>query len=159
MNSLIKVAAVLIIAVSFAACEKTNNPVTPSSLDKANIQVSSVAQSGTFEITFPDARSTAEPASLSGTIYFRFDDATSTYKYSGTFNNKDQDKYYQNIENTGRFERKGDIINLIDNPVTHSSTSISSLYLNGDYQYSERGNQIIIEGESQLGHIMIVLNQ
>jgi hypothetical protein len=153
-----RAAVILIIAVSFAACEKTNNPVTPSSLDRANIQVSAIAHAGTFEITIPDARSTGEPATLSGSIYFQFDDAASTYKYSGTFTNSGLDKF-KYLQNTGRFESKGDYINLIDNPISQSTDTQTSLYLNGDYHYSERGNQIIIEGDSQVGHIMIILNQ
>jgi hypothetical protein len=158
MNSLIKGALLFIVAVSLAACEKTNNPVDPSSLGRTNISVSAIPQSGSFEITVPDSRISTMPATLSGSILFKFDDATSTYKYTGTYNSPEIDKLGY-LEDTGTFKSKGDYINLIDDPIAESSNMHSGLFLYGDYHYSEQGNQIIIEGECNLGHIRILLNQ
>lgn len=158
MNSIIKCALLFMVAISLAACEKANNPVDPSSLDRSNMSMSSLPQSGTFEITVPDSRASTMPATLSGSILFKFDDAASTYKYTGTYNSAEVVKS-RYLEDTGTFESKGDYINLIDDPIAQSSDIRSGLFLNGDYHYSEHGNLIVIEGECNLGHIRILLNQ
>lgn len=155
VKTLIKLAVVFIIAISFAACEKAVNPVTPTSLDKTASEFSAFAQSGTFEITIPDSR-VINNKPLSGYINFYFDDAASTYKYEGRIISEvDKDSRY--FENTGKFERKGDYIKLIDNPVLQAARLTLDLY--GDYKYEQRGSQITIEGESKLGHIKIVLSK
>ncbi len=155
MKKLVKLAAVFLIAISFAACEKAVNPVSPTSLDKTASQITSLSQTGTIEITTPDSRAIASQP-LTGYINFYFDDAASTYKYDGRIIS-DVDKYSRNIGNTGKFERRGDYIKLVDNPIVQADQMGLDLY--GDYQYMQRGNEVIIEGESSLGHIKIVLSK
>ncbi len=155
MKTIIKLAVVFMIAISFAACEKAVNPVSPSSLDKTASDAAALTQAGTFEITTPDSRA-IDPQPLSGYINFYFDEATSTYKYDGRIISE-IDKDSRNIGNTGTFQRKGDYIKLVDNSIVQADRMGLDLY--GDFQYMERGSQVIIEGESTLGHIKIVLSK
>lgn len=161
MKTLIKAAAFFIVAISLAACQKAVNPVSPSSLTKPNIQSSSDSHYGTIEYT-PDSKSSTEVVPFSGTIYFTFDYASSTYKYDAMFDKTGQDSYVREtsagIKGEGNFERQGTSINLVDAPTVDTSPLQVDFRLDGDYHYSQSGNQIIIEGKNSLGYVKIVLD-
>jgi len=157
MKNLIKGAALLILAVTFAACQQAADPVSPVSLDKSSTKLTDEPTTGTFEITFPDSRATDQKGIISGSIYFKFDEAASAYKYKGRINTPSETIHSGTFENTGTFTRKGDYINLIDDPVATATSERQTLHLNGDFQYTVRGPQTIIEGNTKIGHLKIVL--
>ncbi len=160
MKNLIKGTAFLILAITFAACQQVSDPVSPVSLDKNNAHLSTEAgtRTGTFEITLPSYRAADEPATIMGSISFRFDDAASVYKYRGSIITPSRYIYSGTFENTGAFERKGNYISLIDNPVTEETPGLRTLYLNGNFYYIVRGTQTIIEGDTKMGHLKIILD-
>lgn len=156
MKNLIRGAVLLIIAVTFAACQQAADPVSPVSVDKS-LQVSDAEGTGTFEITVPDARASDPSGTISGSIYFVFDEAAGSYKYKGTILTRSASTNSGTFENTGTFVQKGDIINLVDNPVIETISGTHTLELNGDFQYTVSGSRTVIEGDSRIGHIKIVL--
>jgi len=161
MKILIKAAALFIVAISLAACEKAVNPVSPTSMNKPNVQSTSDSHYGTIEYS-PDSKSSTELVPLSGSIYFVFDYATSTYKYDAMFDRAGQDSYAREtsagIRGEGNFERQGTSITLADAPTVETSPQQINFRLDGDYHYSQNGNQIIIEGKNGTGYVKIVLD-
>ncbi len=160
MKNVIKGMTFLFLAVMFAACQQTYDPVSAVSMDKNNIQSSEEAGTGigTFELTFPDARAADQTGPVTGSIKFEFDDASSVYKYAGQLSSRTREVNSGAFSSTGTFQRAGDYIHLVDNPVISNESGIHSLYLNGDYHYTVRGTQTIIEGETKIGHLKIVLD-
>jgi hypothetical protein len=158
MKNVIMGTALLILAITIAACQQAANPVSPVSLNKNNIQATDAANNGTLEITSPDSRTFNQSGILTGSIYFEFDNATSSYKYRGSINTPATTANSYIFENTGKFEISGDNIKLIDNPLTENRPGIQSLYLNGDFHYNVQGMETTIEGDSPIGHIKIILH-
>ncbi len=157
MKNLIKGAALLILAVTFAACQQAADPVSVVSLNKNNTNYTDEHTTGTFEITYYDSRATEQKGVISGSINFTFDEATSTYQYKGRIDTPAEVVQSETIENTGTFTRKGDYIQLLDNPLPAAISEMQTLHLNGDFQYTVRGTQTIIEGETMNGHLKIIL--
>ncbi len=157
MKNLIKGAVLLLLTISFAACQQATDPVSPVSMDKSNVDMLTQTGSGTFQITFTDARASVKSKSIAGTISFEFDNTASRYKYDGRINSE-SDSRSGIFVNTGTFERKGDFINLVDDPEINSITNSQTLGLNGDFHYTVRGTQTIIEGDTNQGHLKIILD-
>ena len=176
MKIILRTAVVLIAAISFVACQKVDNPVAPSPMNKTstinstvntgnlypkseNLDMGRLNLSGTFEIYPPEMPNSDVMATMIGHISFHFNNAESTYDYNGVFDNQESDTQPLAIVNSGKFRRKSDYIYLTDNNITGSNTDHTGLFLNGQYSYTERGNLIIIEGQSKMGHIRIEFNQ
>jgi hypothetical protein len=159
MKILLKFAVLIIIAISFAACEKANNPVAPTSFSKTESQILSGTHSGTFEIISPNTATMAGSSTITGTITFDFDDLTSTYKYNGTIGNTDANETARNIYDTGKYEKKGDTVKLVDDPRAETTVGLDYLYLDGIYNFAQDANKISIQGDSELGRILITLYQ
>ncbi len=160
MKNLIKGAALLFLAITFAACQQAADPVSPDQMGK-NLQQADAAGTGTgtFEITLLSSSISDPSGTLAGTINFRFDDATSRYKYKGAIKSTSIETRPGIFEGTGTFVRRGDYINLIDDQTVEAeSAGIHSLYLNGDFRYIVTGTKTIIEGDTRTGHLKITLD-
>lgn len=158
MKIFIKAAALFIVAISLAACQKAENPVAPSTLNKSNSRASTVIRNGTFEIMYPSTGISGRPSTVSGTITFSFDYLASTYKYEGQFSGSPIDNYSSRLQGSGKFDRMGDNITLSNYPVVRTTPEDYYLTFDGKYQYTESSDQIVIEGNTNLGYIKIVLN-
>lgn len=176
MKIILRTAVVLIAAISFVACQKADNPVAPSPLNKTstinstvstnnlynkseNLDLGRLNLSGTFVIYPPEMPNSDVTATMIGHISFYFNNAESTYDYSGIFDNQESDLQPKVISNSGKFRRKGDYIYLTDDILTGLHPDQTGLFLNGQYSYTERGNLVIIEGQSKMGHIRIEFDQ
>jgi opacity protein-like surface antigen len=158
MKIFVKAAALFIVAISFAACQKAENPVSPSTINKSTTRASTVVYNGTFEIMHPETGISGTFSAVSGTIIFSFDYAASTYKYDGQFSGSQADNYSSRLQGSGKFEMMGDNIKLSNYPAIRTTLEDYSLIFNGKYQYIEHGDQIIIKGDTDIGYITIVLN-
>ncbi len=159
MKQLVKFVLLLLVAISFAACEKASNPVSPNSLNKQNLQALDGVYSGTFALSTRNGEVVDHPESATGSIVFTFNYSNSTYKYSGTFDSASQIDYIKTIKDSGKFLRKGDTIIMRDNPLAITDLRAhTSLNLEGDYKISTQGNKTLIEGLTKDGNIKIVLD-
>lgn len=158
MKIFIKATALFIVAISLAACQKADNPVAPSPLNKSTMRAPTVVHNGTFEIMYPATGIAGRPSTVTGTITFSFDNAAGTYKYDGQFSGSPVDNYSSRLQGNGKFDRIGNNIELSNYPVVRTTPEDYYLTFNGKYQYTKRGDQISIKGDTNLGYITIVLN-
>lgn len=150
MKTVLNVLIIVLATLSFAACEKANNPVSPASIDKP-----AQNYSGTFEVTYKDYKNSARTVSLSGTINFDF--STDTYSYNGVVLNTDNELSGP-VHDVGTYKIRGNTIEMYDNASKQMNPAWQpSLYLSGTYDY-RRDTALTIDGEGQYGSVRIVLN-
>jgi hypothetical protein len=151
MKKVMSVLIVLLTALSFAACEKANNPVTPNAVDKI-----SQSTNGTFEVTFKDYRNSPRDVSMTGDIDFNF--YKSTYSYNAVV--RTDNEIDQSLHDSGTYRISGNSIEMQDNAAMMMGARWqSSLYLSGTYSYKETDSKIIIEGEGEYGTVKLVINR
>lgn len=150
MKTVLNLFIIVVAAFTFAACEKANNPVSASSVDK---QVQNY--SGTFEVTYKDYKNTSQAASFSGTLNLNF--STNTYTYEGVLVSSDN-QLSQPVHDMGTYSIRGNNIEMYDNATKQMNPIWQpSLYLSGIYDYRNGNDQVTINGEGQYGTIRIVL--
>ena len=150
MKTVLNLFIVILAAFTFAACEKANNPVSASSVDK---QVQNY--SGTFEVTFKDYKNSSRTASFSGTLNLNF--STTTYTYEGVLVSSDN-QLSQPVHDMGTYSIRANGIEMYDNATKQMNPIWQpSLYLSGIYDYRNGNDQVTINGEGQYGTIRIVL--
>lgn len=151
MKKVMSILIVLLTALSFAACEKANNPVTPNTVDKT-----SQSTNGTFEVTYKDYRNSSSDVSMTGDIEFNFD--TNTYSYNALVSTDNE--LGQSLHDSGTYRISDNTIEMQDNAaLMMGSQWLPSLYLSGTYSYRETDNQIIIEGDGAYGSVKLVINR
>jgi hypothetical protein len=150
MKPVLNIFIVILAALSFAACEKASNPVSPVSVDKT-----AQNNSGTFEVTYKDYKNSSRTVSLSGTINFNF--GTDTYSYDGVIVSTDNELSGP-VHDNGTYVIRGNYIEMFDNAAKQMNPVWQpSLYLSGTYTY-RRDTQVTIDGEGEYGSIRIILN-
>lgn len=151
MKKVMSVLIVLLTALSFAACEKANNPVTPNTVDKISQNTN-----GTFEVTFKDYRNATHDVSMTGDISFSF--GTNTYSYDAVVNSDNE--LDQSLHDSGTYRQSGNTIEMQDNAAKMLGAKWQpSLYLSGTYSYRETDTQIVIQGEGEYGSVKLVINR
>ena len=153
MKTMMNLFVLVLVTLSFAACEKTNNPVNPVSTDKA-----SVLNNGTFAVTYKDYQNADRTVTLSGNIDFNLN-SDNTYSYTATVLSSSDNENSITLHDNGIYKIKGDNIEMYDNATKLMNPAWQqSLYLSGTYSYIRNNNQIIIEGSGANGNVRIVLN-
>ncbi len=153
MKTMMNLFVLVLVTLSFAACEKTNNPVTPVPADKT-----SDSNNGTFQVTYKDYRNADRTLTVSGNIDFNFN-SDSTYSYTATVLSSSNNEFTTSLHDNGTYTIKGDKIELSDiapkmmNPIWQPS-----LYLSGTYSYLISDSQTVIEGSNDYGSVRIVLH-
>ncbi len=158
MKTMMNLFVLVLVALSFAACEKVNNPVTPVSTDKS-IQTSNAVRTynGTFNITYKDYKNSSRTVSASGSIRFKFN-TDETYSYSAIVVSSEDNEFSTSLHDKGTYTLKENQIQMIDdaaklmNPIWQPS-----MYLSGTYSYRRGDSEIIIEGSGDYGTISIIL--
>ncbi len=151
MKTVINILIIVLTAISFAACGKTNDPVSPVSVDKP-----AQTNSGTFEVTYKDYRNTSGTVTLTGTINFDF--GTDVYSYNGVIVSTDKE-LSGSLQDSGTYTIRGNSIDMFDNAAKMMNPAWQpSLYLSGTYSYRKINNQLILEGQGHYGSVKIVLN-
>lgn len=152
MKKVMSVLIVLLTALSFAACEKANNPVTPnSSVDKI-----SQSTNGTFEVTYKDYRNSSSDVSMTGDIEFNFD--KNTYSYNAVVSTDNE--LGQSLHDSGTYRISGNTIEMQDKAAMMMGAQWQpSLYLSGTYSYRQTDTQIIIQGDGEYGTVKLVINR
>ncbi len=161
MKFIINVVAVLLISLAFAACQKTNDPVSPS-LDKtstiSSTGISGQVFSGDFLVTFKNYRNTNQTTTLNGTINFTFE--KTTYSYAGSFSASADAPTSIFVHDRGVFSINGNEIKMADDATKSMSLQwLPSLYLSGIYSYTHANGLITIEGNGRWGSIKISLKE
>lgn len=150
MKTILNILIIVIATLTFAACEKANNPVSPASIDKPQQNYN-----GTFEVTYKDYKNSSRTVSLSGNINFNFN--RDTYSYDGVVVSSDNELSGP-VHDSGTYILKGNNIEMQDNAAKLMNPIWQpSLYLSGTYEY-RRDTRITIDGEGQYGSIRIELN-
>ncbi len=150
MKTILNMLIVILATLTFAACEKANDPVSPASIDKP-----AQNYNGTFEVTYKDYKNSSRTVSLSGALNFNFN--TDTYSYNGVIVSSDNELSGP-VHDTGTYIIRGNNIEMYDNATKQMNPIWQpSLYLSGTYNY-RRDTRVTIDGEGQYGSIRIVLN-
>jgi hypothetical protein len=153
MKTMMNLFALVLFTLSFAACEKTNNPVNPVAADKT-----SLFDNGTFEVTYKDYQNADRTVTLSGDIDFNLN-SDNTYSYTATVSSSSDNENTTTLHDNGVYKIKGDNIEMYDNATKLMNPAWQpSLYLSGTYSYIRNDNQIIIEGSGTNGAVRIVLH-
>lgn len=158
MKFMINIIAVLLISLAFAACQKANDPVSPTfnKTDTGSTGISSPVYAGNFQVTFKNYKNTNQPMTINGTINFTFE--KTTYSYSGVISNSADAPTGTFLHDRGTYSLDGDVIKLADNATKLMSAEwMPSLYLSGDYSYTNTNGLITIEGNGRFGAIKISL--
>jgi hypothetical protein len=152
MKTVMYLFILVLVTISFAACEKANNPVAPVTLNK-NTQT----YSGTFDVTYKDYKNTPHSVSVSGEISFIFDG--DTYSYDAQVVNTQDNVVETTLHDQGTFSITGNKIEMYDNATRlMNPTWQPSLYLSGTYSYLKGDNQITIEGTGNFGSVRLSFN-
>ena len=152
MKTMMNIFVLVLVTLSFAACEKANSPTEPVSIEK-----SAQAYNGTFEVTFKDYKNSSRSVTATGNISFNFN--TDTYSYNAIVVSSGDNELASSLHDNGVYTIKGNQITMLDdatklmNPVWQPS-----LYLSGTYSYRRSDTQITIEGSGDYGYIRLTLN-
>ena len=151
MKKVMSVFIVLLSALSFAACEKADNPVTPNTVDKI-----SQSTNGTFEVTFKDYKNSPHDVTMTGDIYFNF--FKGTYSYTAVVSTDNESG--QSLHDSGTYRRTDGTIEMQDKAAVMMRAQWQpSLYLSGTYSYRESDTQIVIQGDGEYGTVKLVINR
>ncbi len=154
MKTMMNLFVLVLVSLSFAACEKANNPVAPVPTAKT-----SNADNGTFEITYNDYKNADRSLRVTGDIDFTFN-SDNTYSYNATVISSSDNELSVPLHDKGTYTIKGENIEMFDN-ATKLMNPIwqPSFYLSGTYSYMTSDSRIIIEGTGHYGTVRIVLNK
>jgi hypothetical protein len=152
MKIAMNILVILFAAITFAACEKANDPVAPSTLDKTQQNYY-----GTFETTYKDYKNLNQTVRMAGTINFVFNQ--STYSYNGLVTSSSTTETTGPVNDSGIYQINNEQIQMQDNATKlMSAVWKPSLYLSGNFKYIQSADQVIIEGSDDNGSIVITLH-
>ncbi len=153
MKTVMILFVIFLVTLSFPACEKANNPVTPASIDKTD-----QAYYGTFQVTYKDYKNASKTVSVSGNISFNFN-SDNTYSYNAAVDSSANSQVSAALHDQGAYKIRGNTIEMSDNAAKLMNLAWQpSLYLSGTYSYRSGDSQITIEGSGDYGSVRIVLN-
>lgn len=160
MKFIINAFAIFVIAITFAACQKANDPVSPNIVDKTSgagsTGISAQGLAGDFQVTFKNYRNTNATVTIAGKLNFVFE--KTTYSYSAQVSNSVDEPTSTFFHDRGTYSLDGNIIKLADDATKLMSMGwMPSLYLSGSYSYTRANGLTIIEGNGLFGTIKIVL--
>ena len=160
MKVIWNVMLIMFISIAFAACQKANDPVSPTMVNKtdqgSSTGVDNQGYSGSFQVIYKNYKNTSATTSLTGSINFIFE--ANKYSYTARVSSTVEDPADVYLHDTGTYTRNGDFIQLSDDATKMMHAQwMPSLYLSGDYSYSQIGDQIIIEGTGRFGSVKITL--